>query len=110
MVRSFEFGENENPNFIDMCVFEEENPEAEETESGDENSETEEVPAAVEKEGVYIKGRDVIVLDAPEIRFPKTAPLDTEKRELYEILNELFQDGSGGGDVYQVSGGEDGIT
>lgn len=51
------------------------------------------------KEGVQIKGRDVIYLNAPEICFPENAPLkNTEKRELYAILDELFQDGGGGGD------------
>lgn len=51
-----------------------------------------------EKEGVQIKGKDMLYLNAPNIFFPNNAPLDTEKRELYDILNELFQGGSGGGD------------
>ncbi len=51
------------------------------------------------KEGVQIKGRDVIYLNAPEICFPENAPLkNTEKRELYAILDELFQLEPGGGD------------
>ena len=48
-----------------------------------------------EKNGVQIKGRDCIYLNAPNIYFPQDAPLDTKKRELYDILNELFQLGSG---------------
>lgn len=48
-----------------------------------------------EKNGTQIKGRDCIYLNAPNIYFPQDAPLDTKKRELYDILNELFQSGSG---------------
>lgn len=73
MVNSIDFDENENPNFIDGCNIE-------------------------GKQGSYIKGKDVIHLDAPEIYFPQNAPLDTEKRELYDILNELFQSGGEGGE------------
>lgn len=43
-VANFDFKENENPNFIDMC-------------------------SVNEKYGVYIKGKDVVFLDAPEICF-----------------------------------------
>lgn len=73
MVTNTNFDENENPTFIDGCNI-----------NG--------------KQGIYVKGKDVIHLDAPEICFPEDAPLDTDKRELYSILNELFQDGGGGGD------------
>lgn len=74
MVTNFEFDENENPNFVDGCNIK-------------------------GKQGSYIKGKDVIHLDAPEICFPKDAPLkNTEKRELYSILDELFQGGGEGGD------------
>ena len=67
--------------------------------------------SAKAKEGVQIKGRDVIYLNAPAIEFPENAPLhNTDKRELYAILDELFQGGSGGGDVYLVSGSGSGIT
>lgn len=54
--------------------------------------------AKTEKEGVQIKGKDIIYLNAPEICFPENAPLITDKRELYDILNELFQDGGEGGE------------
>lgn len=50
------------------------------------------------KEGTQLKGKDVIYFNSPEIYFPENAPLDTENRELYSILNELFQGGSEGGD------------
>ena len=51
------------------------------------------------EEGTQIKGKDFIFLDAPEINFPENAPLhNTDKRELYAILNELFQGEGGGGD------------
>ncbi|MDE5740835.1 MAG: hypothetical protein K2H90_00130, partial [Oscillospiraceae bacterium] len=64
---------------------------AETTESGSTSTKTE--------EGVHIKGKDVIFLDTPKIRFPENASLNyTDKRELYDILNELFQGGEGGGD------------
>ena len=62
------------------------------------------------KKGVHINGKEIIFLDAPEICFPENAPLITEKRELYDILNELFQSGSGGGDVFYVNGSGTGIT
>lgn len=51
------------------------------------------------EEGTQVKGKDFIFLDAPAINFPENAPLhNTDKRELYSILDELFQDGGGGGD------------
>lgn len=62
------------------------------------------------EEGTQIKGKDFIFLNAPAIDFPENAPLDTDKRELYSILNELFSGDEGGGDVFLVSGSEGGIT
>lgn len=74
MVTDTNFEKNENPTFIDGCNI-----------GG--------------KRGIYVKGENVIHLDTPEICFPENAPLhNTDKRELYAILDELFQDGSGGGD------------
>lgn len=74
MVTDTNFEKNENPTFIDGCNI-----------GG--------------KRGIYVKGENVIHLDTPEICFPENAPLhNTDKRELYSILDELFQDGSGGGD------------
>ena len=86
MVTDTNFEKNENPTFIDGCNI-----------GG--------------KRGIYVKGENVIHLDTPEICFPENAPLhNTDKRELYAILDELFQGGSGGGDVYLVSGSGSGIT
>lgn len=50
------------------------------------------------EKGCILQGEEMVFINAPEIYFPENAPLDTEKRELYEILNELFQDGGEGGD------------
>lgn len=57
------------------------------------------VPEADNEEGVQIKGKDFVFLNAPKIYFPGDAPLEnTDKRELYSILDELFQGGGGGGE------------
>lgn len=54
------------------------------------------------EEGVHIKGRDAVFLDTPKILFPENAPLhNTDLRELYAILDELFQLEPGGGDDWQ---------
>lgn len=55
------------------------------------------------EEGTQIKGKDFIYLNAPAIEFPENASLhNTDKRELFAILDELFQDGGGGGDEWQT--------
>lgn len=62
------------------------------------------------EKGCILQGEEMVFINAPEIYFPENAPLDTEKRELYDILNELFQGGGEGGDVFLVTGTESGIT
>lgn len=54
-----------------------------------------------EKEGVQIKGKDVIYLNSPLILPSKDTPLLTEAPDIVGAINELFQDGSGGGDDWQ---------
>ena len=63
-----------------------------------------------QRNGYMMQGEEMVFLNAPEIYFPEDAPLSTEKRELYDILNELFQGGEEGGDVFHVSGSGSGIT
>ena len=80
MVRNFEFDENENPNFVDMF-------------KSDENDVN-----GVREEGMYIKGRDSIYLDAPAIYPSRDTPLLTDAQDFVGAINELFQDGGGGGE------------
>lgn len=56
---------------------------------------------ATEKEGVLIKGRDVIVLDAPEILPSPNTPLLTEAQDLVGAINELKKDLDGEGGDWQ---------
>lgn len=51
-----------------------------------------------EKEGIEIKGRDVILLDAPEVLLSPDTPLLTEAQDIAGAINELFQSGGEGSD------------
>ena len=51
------------------------------------------------KEGVNIKGQDVVLLDAPEVRLSPDTPLLTNAQDLAGAINELFQSEPGGGDI-----------
>ena len=53
------------------------------------------------KEGVNIKGQDVILLDAPEVRLSPDTPLLTNAQDVAGAINELFQLDPGGGDEWQ---------
>lgn len=52
------------------------------------------------KEGIEIKGKDVIMLDAPEVRLSPDKPLLTKSQNIADAINELFQLDPGGGDVW----------
>lgn len=71
------------------------------------------------EQGYMIQGKDVIFLNAPKIYPPQDpdllpdgqyTPLLTEAQDFVGAINELFLSGSGGGDVFIVSGSESGIT
>lgn len=53
------------------------------------------------KEGVNIKGQDVILLDTPEVRLSPDTPLLTNAQDVAGAINELFQLDPGGGDEWQ---------
>lgn len=53
------------------------------------------------KEGVNIKGQDVILLDAPEVRLSPDTPLLTNAQDVAGAINELFQLDPGGGDIWK---------
>ena len=44
---------------------------------------------AIAKEGVEIKGKDVIVLNSPEVLLSPDTPLDTEAQDIAGAINEL---------------------
>lgn len=50
------------------------------------------------KEGVQIKGKDVILLNAPEVLLSPDTPLLTEAQDVAGAINELFMLDPGGGD------------
>ncbi|MBP1561882.1 MAG: leucine-rich repeat domain-containing protein [Oscillospiraceae bacterium] len=50
------------------------------------------------KEGVQIKGKDVILLNAPEVKLSPKTPLLTKAQDVAGAINELFQLDPGGGD------------
>ncbi len=54
--------------------------------------------SATTKEGVQIKGKDVILLNAPEVRLSPDTPLLTEAQDVAGAINELFMLDPGGGD------------
>lgn len=62
------------------------------------------------EQGYMIQGRDCIYLNAPKIYPSNDTPLLTDAPDIVGAINELFQCGSGGGDVFQVSGSRSGIT
>ena len=49
-------------------------------------------------EGIEIKGKDMIKLNAPFVYLSDDTPLLTSAQDLAGAINELFQGGSGGGD------------
>ena len=51
------------------------------------------------KEGTLIKGKDVIQLEAPEVRFSPDTPLDTEHQDAVGAINELNSKIGSGGSV-----------
>lgn len=56
------------------------------------------------KEGVNIKGQDVILLDAPEVRLSPDTPLLTNAQDVAGAINELFQLEPGGGEYLSDMG------
>lgn len=54
--------------------------------------------SAKTKEGVQIKGKDVILLNAPEVLLSPDTPLLTEAQDVAGAINELFMLDPGGGD------------
>lgn len=71
------------------------------------------------EQGYMIQGKDCIFLNAAKIYPPQDpdllpdgqyTPLLTEHQDIVGAINELFQCGSGGGDVFQVGGSGSGIT
>ena len=50
-------------------------------------------------EGIEIKGKDMIKLNAPLVYLSDDTPLLTNAQDLAGAINELFQGGSGGGDL-----------
>ena len=54
--------------------------------------------AKTEKEGVQIKGKDIIYLNAPEVRLSEDTPLLTDAQDLAGAINELkkLSEGEGG--------------
>lgn len=53
---------------------------------------------SVTKEGVQIKGKDVILLNAPEVLLSPDTPLLTTAQDIAGAINELFMLDPGGGD------------
>lgn len=53
---------------------------------------------AITKEGIEIKGKDVIRLNAPEVLLSPDTPLLTEAQDIAGAINELFQYDPEGGD------------
>lgn len=51
-----------------------------------------------EEYGYMIQGKDCIYLNAPKIYPSKDTPLLTDAPDIVGAINELFQDGAGGGD------------
>ena len=49
-------------------------------------------------EGIEIKGKDMVKLNAPFVYLSDDTPLLTTAQDLAGAINELFQGGSGGGD------------
>ena len=49
-------------------------------------------------EGIEIKGKDIVKLNAPFVYLSDDTPLLTSAQDLAGAINELFQGGSGGGD------------
>ena len=56
------------------------------------------------KEGVNIKGQDVVLLDAPEVRLSPDTPLLTNAQDVAGAINELFQLDPGGGEYLSDMG------
>ena len=56
------------------------------------------------KEGVNIKGQDVVILDAPEVRLSPDTPLLTNAQDVAGAINELFQLDPGGGEYLSDMG------
>ena len=54
--------------------------------------------ATTKKEGVQIKGKDVIMLNAPEVLLSPDTPLLTTAQDVAGAINELFMLDPGGGD------------
>lgn len=83
MVTNFDFEETENPNFIDMFKSDTINEKGE------------------QEKGMYIKGKDVIYLDAPAIYPSRDTPLLTEAQDFAGAINELKKlSEEGGGEVW----------
>lgn len=66
----------------------------------DKTTESASTSAKTEKEGVQIKGKDIVYLNAPEVRLSKDTPLLTDAQDLAGAINELFSYGEGGGEDY----------
>lgn len=53
--------------------------------------------------GIEIYGRDVVLLNAPEVRLSPDTPLLTKAQDVAGAINELFQSGTGGGDDIYIT-------
>lgn len=63
-----------------------------------------------ETEGMIVKGKDVVMLDAPEVLLSPETPLLTEAQDVAGAINELFGLGAKGGDFRAIAdNGEDSI-
>ena len=59
-------------------------------------------------EGIEIKGKDMVKLNAPFVYLSDDTPLLTTAQDLAGAINELFQGGSGGGDLKGII--DDGLS
>lgn len=63
-----------------------------------------------ETEGMIVKGKDVVMLNAPEVLLSPETPLLTEAQDVAGAINELFGLGAKGGDFRAIAdNGEDSI-
>lgn len=51
-----------------------------------------------DKEGMIVKGKDVVMLDAREVLLSPDTPLLTKAQDVAGAINELFSSGTGGGE------------
>lgn len=56
------------------------------------------VDSESKNEGIEIKGRNIVLLNAPEVLLSPDTPLLTEAQDIAGAINELFQSGGEGSD------------